>query len=97
MPDWRTHEENVFCDAVGLLITYFMAYFVTLLGRDLGKACLDAIRERIQLGKECFDATWDVFEKSIFQKKKRAKKTLVDWLKSRTSSILETTSNTRSD
>ena len=39
-----------------------MAYFVTLLGRDLGKACLDAIRERIQLGKECFDATWDVFK-----------------------------------
>ena len=40
-----------------------MAYFVTLLGRDLGKACFDAIcGERIQLGKECFDATWDVFK-----------------------------------
>ena len=36
---------KVFCHAIGVRITYFVAYFVTLVGRDLGKACLDGIRD----------------------------------------------------
>ena len=39
---------KVFCHAIGVRITYFTAYFETLLGRDLAKACLGGIRDRIQ-------------------------------------------------